>query len=72
MLLYLYAEPERRGGTAITAEALARHRAEIGEFAAATAGAEVRFAACSYREWLTSWRGETRQHASALIERFNP
>ncbi|WP_370714993.1 hypothetical protein [Sphingomonas sp. IW22] len=47
VLLYLYAEPTHRGATLIPAAAIERHRAEIADFAAAVAGAEVRFAACS-------------------------
>lgn len=70
VLLYLYAEPTHRGTTAIPATAIERHRAEIADFATALAGAEVRFAACSWREWLAGWTGDTRDHANALIERF--
>lgn len=71
-LLYLYAEPARRGTITISAEALARHRAEITAFATAVAEAEVRFAACSWREWLATWSGSTHVHADALISRFQP
>lgn len=72
VLLYLYAEPERCGGSVIPAAALALHRAEIADFAAAVAGAEVRFAACSWREWFAGWTGNARTHADALIARFQP
>jgi hypothetical protein len=72
VLLYLHAEPTQRGTSAISAEALARHRAEVDAFADAVAGAEVRFAACSYREWLAGWTGDERAHADALIARFKP
>lgn len=72
VLLYLYAEPTHRGATAIPATAIERHRAEIADFATAVAGAEVRVAACSWREWLAVWTGDTRDHADALIERFQP
>lgn len=72
VLLYLYAEPATRGARAITPQTLARHRAEIATFAAALAGAAVRFAACSYREWLAGWTGNARHHADALIEQFQP
>lgn len=72
VLLYLFAEPEARAHTTIAAEALARHRAEITSFAAAVTGAEVRFAACSYREWLVAWTDSARLHADALIARFRP
>jgi hypothetical protein len=72
VLLYLFAEPTHRGGTAIPPEALARHRAEIAAFADSVAGAEVRFAACSWREWLAVWPGATRSHADALVAQFRP
>lgn len=72
VLLYLYAEPKRRGSVVISPEALQRHRAEIADFATTVAGAEVRFAACSWREWLLGWTGAARHHADALIARFEP
>ncbi len=45
---------------------MARHRAEIAVFAGSVAGAEVRFAACSWREWLAVWPSATRTHADAI------
>jgi hypothetical protein len=72
VLLYLFAEPEKRGTSVISTEMLDRHRAEIGEFAVAVAGAEVRFGSCSYREWLAGWTGDARQHSEALIARYLP
>lgn len=72
VLLYLYAEPATRGASSITPATLARHRAEIASFAAAVAGAAVRFAACSYREWFAGWTGDALHHANALVERFQP
>jgi hypothetical protein len=72
LLLYLYAEPAACRGTSIGADALARHRDEIDAFAAAVAGSAVRFASCSYREWLTHWTGSARPHADALIAHFQP
>ncbi|NYD91617.1 PGN_0703 family putative restriction endonuclease [Sphingomonas melonis] len=72
VLFYLYAEPERRGSVVVSPEALQRHRAEIADFAIAVAGAEVRFAACSWREWLVGWPGSARHHSDALIARFKP
>ena len=72
ILLYLYAEPVRRADKVIPTESLVRHRAEVAAFASAVAGAEVRFAACSYREWLDGWVGDARQHADALLARFTP
>lgn len=72
VLLYLFAEPMHRGTTGIPAAAIERHRAEIADLANAVEGAEVRFAACSWREWLAGWTGDTRDHADALIARFQP
>ena len=72
VLLYLYAEPANRGTTPIPVAAIERHRAEIADFAAAVAGGEVRFAACSWREWLAGWTGDALEHADALIARFQP
>lgn len=72
VLLYLYAEPARRGSVTISPDAISCHRAEIADFATAVAGAEVRFAACSWREWLDSWTDDPRTHADALIARFKP
>ena len=72
VLLYLYAEPTQRGAVVISPEAIAGHRAEIADFAAAVAGAEVRFAACSWREWLAGWTGDARAHTAALTARFQP
>lgn len=72
VLFYLFAEPERQEGRTITAEALARHRDEVAEFAASVCGSAVRFAACSYREWLASWRGDARRHANAILAHFSP
>lgn len=72
VLLYLYAEPTHRGTALVPVAAIERHRAEIADFAAAVVGAEVRFAACSWREWLGGWTGDVGKHADALIARFRP
>lgn len=72
VLLYLYAEPQARGATPIPPADHARHRAEVQVFAAAVAGAAVRFASCSYREWLAGWSGTTGAHADAFLARFHP
>jgi hypothetical protein len=69
-LLYLYAEPEVRGTSVIPAENIGRHRSEIAAFADAVSSAEVRFAACSYRDWLASWPESIRSHADELSGRF--
>ena len=72
VLLYLYAEPVMRGTIAITPEMLVQHRAEIAIFDSAVAGAAVRFAACSYREWFDGWTGDPHHHANALADSFQP
>ena len=72
VLLYLYAEPAQRGSVKIAPDAILRHRNEIDDFVSHVAGAEVRFASCSWRDWLAGWAGDTRSHANALIDRFNP
>ncbi|MFD1105654.1 PGN_0703 family putative restriction endonuclease [Sphingobium olei] len=72
VLFYLYAEPTHRGSALVRGTAIERHRAEIADFASAVAGAEVRFAACSWREWLAGWTSDAREHADALIARFRP
>lgn len=72
VLLYLYAEPTHRNGAAIPAAAIVRHRAEIADFMAAVAGAEVGFAACSWRDWLAVWAGHSLPHAAAVLARFEP
>jgi hypothetical protein len=63
--------PNHNGAVAIAADTSARHRGEIAAFAAAVSGAEVRFTAGSYREWLVGWNAESRGHADALIARFH-
>ena len=72
VLVYLYAEPKSAEDIAVTAEAKASHRAEIREFAAAIAGAEVRFESLSYQDWLVTWPGEAKAHAAAVRGRFAP
>lgn len=72
VLLYLFAEPPERAGKPIPAAAFQAHRVEITRFADAVVGADVRFAACSYREWLATWKGSATSHAFALTARFAP
>jgi len=72
VLLYLFAEPEFRGPATITRDDYARHRAEIDQFSSEVRGNEVRFASCSYREWLESWSGDVAAHARAITDWFHP
>lgn len=74
-LLYLFAEPEKYLDVPIPEQSKQNHRAEIDRFAEAVRGAEVQFAASSYREWLESWPepvGELVRHRNAILERFQP
>lgn len=70
VLLYLYAEPTE--GLAIPAEAFSVHRSEIASFAQGVTGSRVRFAACSWREWLATFPSELSNHADRIIARFHP
>ncbi|NJR80358.1 PGN_0703 family putative restriction endonuclease [Sphingomonas corticis] len=67
VLLYLYAEPAR-----VPAGALAQHRDEVARLSAMVTGAAVRFAACTWSEWLATFTGPTAAHARRLIGRFQP
>jgi hypothetical protein len=71
-LFYLYAEPWQHGSSLVTDSALALHRQEFASFTRRVVGGEVRFAACSYREYLAGWAGDVRAHAPAILARFKP
>lgn len=69
VLLYLYAEPaDARGGI----DAFAEHRTELADFSGSVSKSNVRFAACTWRDWLGLFEGRTADHANRLIERFRP
>lgn len=68
VLLYMFAEPT--SGRPVTPEQLARHRAEIAYFAEQVEGARVRFASCSWREWLSGFESPAKDHADRIMERF--
>lgn len=75
VLFYLFAEPASRCGVPTRASVLARHRAEVANFAAAIDGDEVAFRFASYREWLETWNDlapALAGHGRALAERFEP
>ncbi|WP_439817264.1 PGN_0703 family putative restriction endonuclease [Zavarzinia sp. CC-PAN008] len=74
VLLYLFAEPAWLGGKPISAAVLARHRAEIAQFAELVRDATVRFHALSYRDWLAGWPelGPIGDHARAITAAFAP
>lgn len=75
VLFYLYAEPKQLAGRALNQSAFDSHRAEIATFADAVQGADVTFAASSYRTWLGDWElfgADVAQHAALILERFCP
>lgn len=75
VLLYLYAEPRMLQGRRLDEQLFARHRSEIGRFAAAVAGSAVRFHALSYRDYLRSWDGRSAavsEHGRAIVGAFDP
>ena len=69
-LTYLFAEPT--AGRIIPPEAFARHRRELVDFSSAIAGAAVGFHSCSYRDWLSDFRGATKVHAARILDHFHP
>jgi hypothetical protein len=74
-LFYLYAEPKLLGTRRIDQLTFDAHREEIARFAEVINGAEVKFAASSYRDWLRRWQGSdpvVAHHALAILERFGP
>jgi len=75
VLFYLFAEPARwPDGRAVSADAIAAHRAEVARFAAAVSGSEISFRWASYVELLDAWRLSgnegVRKHADAVEQRF--
>ena len=70
-LFYLFAEPAYVGTKPITSQMKELHRAEIACFNSLTKGAAVKFAAGSYREWLSEWSGSALEaHRERLISAF--
>lgn len=67
VLFYIFAEPAR-----IAPEAIMLHRGEIEHFAGLVVGATVRFASCSYREWLAHFDGVALDHAQRVLDHFQP
>lgn len=75
VLVYLFSEPKKRGEAMLPETTFAKHRAEIARFATAVKGAQVAFAAISYREWLTTWPpvpSPVGGHAVAIADKFRP
>jgi hypothetical protein len=74
-LLYLYAEPAAwPDGRPVAPGAIQRHAKEVRAFAEEVSGAEVGFAACTYRAFLSAMEASTstdvRQHAVDLASAY--
>lgn len=66
VLLYLFAEPSD-----VTDRAMfAVHRAEIADFTDRVRGGRVRFASCSWAEWLDSFAGDAAAHGERVRQAF--
>lgn len=72
VLLYLFAEPANLAGRPIPMGSIKAHRDEVAQFARLVSGADVRFVACSYRDWLCKWTGAAASHGYAITNRFAP
>lgn len=69
VLVYLHAEPaEWASGKPVSREAIARHRAEVADFARAVRGDDVSFVALRWSDLLAQWAKEPAlfAHATAL------
>lgn len=72
-LYYLFAEPAALKGRVISDDEKRAHRDEIATFSTMVAGAEVEFAAASYRAWLSgNMEKAASEHARRLLECFEP
>lgn len=69
VLLFLYAEPDDAPGAP---DVLAVHRAELADLSPHVRGDRVRFAACSWGNWLSRFGGAAEGHAARVIDRFAP
>lgn len=74
ILAYLFAEPAMLTGRPLSDDTRRLHRAEIADFAARVADADVTFHALSYREWIATWMRpeEVVTHGRAVLTRFAP
>lgn len=75
VLVYLHAAPAHwASGKPVSPDAIARHEAEIADFARAVQGSDVVFAPLRWRDLLAAWAKNpgTRAHAAALSARFGP
>lgn len=75
VLVYLHASPPQwANGKPVSPEAIARHAAEITDFARAIKGDDVAFAAVAWADLLAQWAKAPAlaAHAVALKSRFGP
>jgi hypothetical protein len=75
VLVYLYAAPATwANGKPVTAEAIARHEAEIVDFARTVRGDAVTFVPLRWAELLAQWAAKPKlaAHAAAITARFGP
>ena len=75
VLVYLHAVPAHwANGKPVSPEVIARHAAEIEDFAHAVKGDDVTFVALRWADLLAQWAGvpALAGHAAALSERFGP
>lgn len=73
VLVYLHAAPATwASGKPVSPEAIARHQAEIEDFARAIRGDDVAFVAIRWADLLAQWSRVPRlaDHAAALTARF--
>lgn len=75
VLVYLHAAPVTwASGKPVSPEAIARHRAEIADFARAVKGDDVSFVALRWADLLADWAKTPAlaAHAAAISARFGP
>lgn len=75
VLVYLHAAPATwASGKPVSPEAIARHQAEIADFARAVKGDDVSFVAVSWADLLAHWAKlpALAAHAAAITARFGP
>lgn len=75
VLVYLHAAPDHwSNGRPVDPAAVARHRAEITDFAARVAGDVVTFVPVTWADLLAQWSGvpALAEHAKAIGQRFGP
>jgi hypothetical protein len=75
VLVYLHAAPAAwASGKPVSAEAIARHQAEIADFARAVQGDAVTFVSLRWSDLLADWKKvpALNAHASAISARFGP